>query len=51
MSYYKTKDGLFCGQAVDSDGEMVALRTRDGVSWFKRSDLETVPMAEALNLW
>jgi len=51
MSYYKTKDGLVCGYVLNSNETHVALRLRDGASWFPRSELESVPMAEALNLW
>ena len=51
QSYYKSKDGVFCGYAVKSDGDRVALRLRDGCSWFTRSDLVPISKAEALNLW
>lgn len=53
MSYYKSKDGLFCGYAVNNDPHerRVALRMRDGCSWFNYDDVIPISMAEALNLW
>jgi hypothetical protein len=52
-SYYKSKDGLFCGYAVNSDPHTnrVALQMRDGCSWFSYDELVSIPKAEALNLW
>ncbi len=52
-SYYKSKDGLFCGYAVNFDphDRMIALKMRDGCSWFSVDDLIPIPKAEALNLW
>jgi len=49
--YYRTRDGEFCGYVLNSTDTHVALKLRDGASWFPRADLVPVPMAEAVNLW
>jgi hypothetical protein len=49
VRYYRTRDGMFCGRVMNSDGDLVALHYGDGAGWFKREDLIPMSCAEAVN--